>query len=268
MAFRRRVPILLDYLELEDGARVLDCGCGTGFYLMVMSRLWDLSPVGLDIDPERLRQAREHGVSAELVCGDAEQLPFPDDSFDAVLMTEVLEHLRDDGRALAEAMRVLRPRGLLAVSVPHARYPFLWDPINALWTGLGGPPIRHGPIVGIWTNHERLYEPEVLAARVREAGLSIEAIMEATHYCFPFMHLLVYGIGKPLVDHDLLPGPLRKSVDRFSGLENSGNPVNPLNLARWLLRLVDRLNDRISVPGKGGFVNILLKARKPDGSAN
>src|SRR5205823_5640477 len=128
MAFRRRLPILLDYLELRDGDRVLDCGCGMGFHLMVMSSLWQLTLVGLDSDAERLRWAERERVPAELVHGDAERLPFEDESFDAVLMSEVLEHLEDDGRALAEARRVLRCGGRLAVSVPHARYPLLWDP--------------------------------------------------------------------------------------------------------------------------------------------
>ena len=167
MAFRRRVPILLDYLELRDRARVLDCGCGMGFYLMVMGNLWNLDLVGLDADPERLRWAEEHGIPGELVLGDAQRLPFPDASFDAVLMTEVLEHLPDDDAALREVLRVLRPGGVVAISVPHARYPIAWDPINFVWTGLGGPPIRSGPIVGIWTNHERLYDASLLADRIQ-----------------------------------------------------------------------------------------------------
>jgi ubiquinone/menaquinone biosynthesis C-methylase UbiE len=263
MAFRRRVSRLLEYLELRDGARVLDCGCGMGFYLMVMQSLWSLELVGLDDDSERLRWADEHGLQAELVHGDAQQLPFPDASFDAVLMSEVLEHLPDDARALAEALRVLRPGGVLAVSVPHARYPFAWDPVNRIWTAIGGRPIRSGPIVGIWTNHERLYQPADLAERIRSAGFTIESLEEATHYCFPFMHLLVYGIGKPLIEYHLLPERWRGSTDRFAGAENRGNRLNPFNIGRGIFRLVDRLNDREFVSRKRSFVNVLAKARKP-----
>jgi len=263
MAFRRRVPILLDYLELRDGARVLDCGCGMGFYLMVMSRLWDLELVGLDMDPERLRWASEHGIEAELVEGDAQRLPFEDSSFDAVLLTEVLEHLPDDDAALSEVLRVLRPGGVLSLSVPHARYPIAWDPINFVWTALGGAPIRHGPVVGIWTNHVRLYDAQALAERIRSSGLELEVLEESTHACFPFMHFLVYGIGKPLIEHGLVPGGLRTSVDRFTGLENTGNRLNPFNLARSLFRLVDRLNDRPPDARHHRFVNVLAKARKP-----
>jgi SAM-dependent methyltransferase len=263
MAFRRRVPILLDYLELQDGARVLDCGCGMGFYLMAIDRLWDVRLVGLDSDPQRLGQAEQLGIRADLVQGDAQRLPFEDGSFDSVLMTEVLEHLPDDAGALAEVARVLRPGGVLAVSVPHAHYPIAWDPISFVWTGLGGRPIRHGPIVGIWTNHERLYEPHALTARIERAGIEIEALEESTHTCFPLMHFLVYGIGKPLIEHGVIRGRLRRSADRFAGLENSGSPLNPFNALRALFRFVDRQNDREQAGEKHRFVNILVKARKP-----
>jgi SAM-dependent methyltransferase len=263
MAFRRRVPILLDYLELSNGARVLDCGCGMGFYLMVMSELWELQLVGLDRDSERLHFARQLGARAELLEGDAQRLPFPDGSFDAVLMSEILEHLPDDEAALGEVARVLRPGGVLAVSVPHARYPLAWDPINFVWTRIGGRPIRHGPIVGIWTNHERLYLPEELAGRLRGGGFELEALEETTHMCFPFSHFLVYGIGKPLIEHGLLPERFRADVDRFTGPENSGNPLNPFNAARGLFRLVDRLNELPSSRRWRRSVNVLAKARKP-----
>jgi SAM-dependent methyltransferase len=263
MAFRRRVLKLIEYLELRDGARVLDCGCGMGFYLMAMGALWRLDLVGLDEDPERLRWAREHGIEAALVRGDAQQLPLDDASFDAVLMSEVLEHLPDDSRALAEAFRVLRPGGVLAVSVPHARYPLAWDPFNRIWTGIGRPPIRHGPIVGIWTNHLRLYEPGAVAQRVRGSGFAIESLEGATHYCFPFMHFIVYGIGKPLIEHDLVPKRLLPSTDRFAGLENRGRRLDPFNAARGVFRLIDRLNDRPWGSGARTFVNVLVKARKP-----
>jgi hypothetical protein len=157
----------------------------------------------------------------------------------------------------------LRPGGVLAISVPHARYPFWWDPINATWIALGGGPIRSGPIAGIWSNHERLYKPEDLEFRVRAAGFEIEDRREATHYSVPFIHFLVYGIGKPLIERDLLPSGLRSSADRFSGTQNRGSRLNLFNAARSVLRAVDRLNDGSRVAHKKTFVNVLLKARKP-----
>ena len=263
MAFRRRVPILLDYLELDDGDRVLDCGCGMGFWLFAMRRLRRLELVGVDADPGRLEWAEREHVDATLVQGDAQKLPFDDDSFDGVLMTEVLEHLPDDRSALFEAKRVLRPGGVLAISVPNARYPFWWDPISAVRDRLGLAPIRSGPVVGIWTNHERLYTAAELASRVSEAGLEIERVEETTHYCFPFIHFLVYGIGKPLVERDLLPARLRRSADRFQGESNPAGALDPFNAVRSAFRLVDRLNDRPGAQDKRTFLNVLLKARNP-----
>lgn len=263
MAYRRRARAMLEYLELRDGDRVLDGGCGMGFYLMAMSRLRALEMYGLDTDRSRLAWARSENVGAVLVQGDLYELPFPDGFFDKVLLSEVLEHLPDDVSALRELARVLRPGGVLAISVPHANYPFLWDPINGLWTRIGGQPFRSGPLVGIWTNHERLYEPAELAGAVAAAGFQIEVLEEATHYCVPFEHFLVYGIGKPLLEHGLLPDNLRSSADRFSAERNAGSPLNPINLGVSVLRAVDRLNDEAGVARKDTFVNVLLKARKP-----
>lgn len=263
MAFRRRARILLDYLELRDGERVLDCGCGMGFYLMAMSRLRRLDLVGLDLNAGRLRWAQREGVPAALVCGDICRLPFADASFDKVLLSEVLEHLADDRRALRELYRILKPGGILAISVPHAHYPFWWDPINRVWTAFGGEPFRGAQPAGIWSGHVRLYRPHELRTRVEEAGFAVERIEEATHYSFPFIHFLVYGIGKPLLEHNLLPAPLRTSADRFRGEQNSGSLLNPINLGLALFRAIDRLNDRPDVATKSTFVNILVKARKP-----
>jgi glycosyltransferase involved in cell wall biosynthesis/ubiquinone/menaquinone biosynthesis C-methylase UbiE len=263
MAFRRRAYILLDYLELHDGERVLDCGCGMGFYLMAMGKLRRLELVGLDQDVDRLDCAQREHVPATLVSGDIHHLPFDDASFDKVLMSEVLEHLPDDRAALREVYRVLKPGGILALSVPHARYPFWWDPIGRTWTALGGEPIRRGPIAGIWSNHERLYWPTDLVKRMREAGFTIETVEEATHYSFPFIHFIVYGIGKPLIEHQLLPDTLHRSADRFTGEQNTGSLLNPINLGRAVFSAVDRLNERPQVATKDTFVNILVKACKP-----
>ncbi len=264
MAFRRRAMRMAGWLELRDGERILDCGCGMGFYLMLMSRLRKLTLVGLDGDGGRLAWARRERVPASLAHGDIENLPFREGCFDKVLMSEVLEHLQDDVQGLRELFRILRPGGVLVLSVPHARYPFGWDPINRIWIALGGQPIRRGPIAGIWSNHERLYEPLALASAVRAAGFEVEVIEEATHHSFPLIHFLVYGIGKPLLEGGFLPTRLRKNADRFSGERNQGSWLNPINFGVAILRWFDRPNDRRTVGSKKTFVNVLLKARKPE----
>jgi ubiquinone/menaquinone biosynthesis C-methylase UbiE len=263
MAYRRRVPTLMDFLELQDGDSVLDCGCGMGFYLMTMGKLRNVKLFGVDGDLSRLTWAERERVPAELASIDIHDLPFPDNTFDKVLMTEVLEHIADDRRALREIYRVLKPGGVLALSVPHANYPFLWDPINKTIEKLGLRPIRNaGPITGLWSNHWRLYRPSDLHDVMTSAGLRIEALEEQTHYAFPLIHFIVYSIGKPLIEMNLLPERLRNSADRFRGERNSGSLLNPINLGVKLFKLADRRNDHLTGDERT-FVSIVVKARKP-----
>jgi glycosyltransferase involved in cell wall biosynthesis/ubiquinone/menaquinone biosynthesis C-methylase UbiE len=263
MAFRRRARSLLDFLELEDGQRVLDCGCGMGVYLMMLGKLRRLRLFGLDGSMERLRWARREQVPAELLCTDITRLPYADNSFDRVLMSEVLEHIGDDRRAAREVLRVLKPGGILALSVPHADYPFWWDPINKTLERAGRAPLRSaGPITGLWSQHWRLYRADQIHEVLASAGFQIEAIEEQTHYSFPFIHLIVYSIGKPLIEHNLLPEKIRDSADRFRGEKNSGSLLNPVNLGLAAFRSADARNERLSGRERT-FVNVVVKARKP-----
>jgi glycosyltransferase involved in cell wall biosynthesis/ubiquinone/menaquinone biosynthesis C-methylase UbiE len=263
MAFRRRARTLIDFLELEDGQRVLDCGCGMGVYLMMLGKLRRLKLIGLDGSFERLQWARREQVPAELTRTDITRLPFADNSFDRVLMSEVLEHIGDDRKAASEVLRVLKPGGILALSVPHADYPFWWDPINKLLERTGGRPLRSaGPITGLWSQHWRLYRPAELFDVLASAGFEVERLEEQTHYSFPFIHLLVYSIGKPLIEHNLLPEKLRDSADRFRGEKNSGSLLNPINLGLAAFRSADAWNEQPNGHERT-FVNVVVKARKP-----
>jgi glycosyltransferase involved in cell wall biosynthesis/ubiquinone/menaquinone biosynthesis C-methylase UbiE len=264
MAFSRRARTLLDYLDLHDGETVLDCGCGMGVYMMMMSRLRDLKIVGVDGDVGRLEWAEREGVDAQLSRVDIHKLPFADASFDKVLMSEVMEHLADDRAAIREVLRVLKPGGTLALSVPHANYPAQWDPINKALEALGMRPFRKpGLITGLWSNHWRLYTPAQLRDVIASAGFQIEALEEQTHYSFPFIHLIVYSIGKPLIELNLLPKRLRDSADRFRGEQNSGSLLNPINLGVRVFRWFDRRNDNLR-GDEQTFVNLVVKARKPE----
>lgn len=262
MAYRRRAFSLMDYLDLHDGDTVLDCGCGMGFYLMTMGRLRNIRLIGVDGDVSRLAWARTERVPAHLGSVDIHKLPFADNSFDKVLMTEVLEHLAEDRKAMQEIYRILKPGGVLALSVPHANYPFLWDPINKTLEALGIAPIRNaGPITGLWSNHWRLYTPETLRDVITSAGFTVEELEQQTHHAFPFIHFIVYSIGKPLIEHNLLPRGLRDSADRFRGERNRGSLLNPINLGVKLLRLADIPNDTLR-GDEQTFVSIVVRAVK------
>ena len=100
----------------------LDTGCG--YRGAVDGAAGGETCVGLDIELEKLRDFRL-AANAMAVCGSAEQLPFLEGSFAAVLLLDVLEHLRNDWLALSEAFRVLRPGGMALVTVPA--FPSLWS---------------------------------------------------------------------------------------------------------------------------------------------
>jgi demethylmenaquinone methyltransferase/2-methoxy-6-polyprenyl-1,4-benzoquinol methylase len=106
----------LEMAGLHAGMEVLDVGCGTGFLsegiLEVTPSVW-----GLDITPEQLKRARRK-LSIPLVRGDAENLPFRAERFDAVLSSGSIEYWPDPVRALREMVRVLRPGGVAMVGGP------------------------------------------------------------------------------------------------------------------------------------------------------
>jgi len=267
-AYRRRVPRLMEYLQLSDDDVVLDCGCGMGYLSTVMGELRRPTIIGIDGNVQRLEWARRERVPAVLSVADILRLPFAGASFDKVLLSEVLEHLTDDDAGLRELWRVLKPGGVLALSVPHANYPFLWDPINKTRELLGVTPMRSaGPITGQWSNHERLYLPGEVAQVASRAGFEVTNLEEQTHHVAPFHHVLVYSIGKPLIEHGLLPPALRTAADRFSSRENSGNLWNPVNLANAGLRRIDRRNDHRPPGGEASYVSLLARLRKPGGAA-
>ena len=111
---------LADQAELESADRVLEIGCGTGNLALLLKRTRSqLEVVGLDPDPRALdrarRKARRAGIALELDRGFADELPYPDGSFDRVLSSLMFHHLEADLRvaSLREALRVLRPGGSL-----------------------------------------------------------------------------------------------------------------------------------------------------------
>lgn len=166
---RTRRDLVLALLEshLEPGDDVLDAGCGTGMLLRELERR-GYRAAGIDVLPPPAQQAETDG-DPRVEIGDVEALPFPDDSFDCVLLLDVLEHV-DDRRALAEAARVLRPAGLLLVAVPAC--PRLWS--------------RRDVLAG----HRRRYTRRALCALLVEAGFTPVHVTHFQFLLFPLFALV------------------------------------------------------------------------------
>ncbi|MGI6375895.1 MAG: class I SAM-dependent methyltransferase [Anaerolineae bacterium] len=272
VAYKRRVRTMLAYLDLSPGLDVLDCGTGMGFYSLCMTELYDgLRIWGIDRDTHALAFARQAlaGRPVLLCEGDILRLPYADASFDRVLLTEVLEHLTDDAVGLRELYRVLKPGGVLTVTVPAARYSGWYDPINRAAEAVTGRPIRTGPFAGIWANHRRLYTASQLQTALCQAGFECAAVEPLTHYCFPATQTLVYTVGKGLIERGLLPEFISRSTHRFRGRDNANRPWNPINWALAVINWFDRWNDDPArMARKETFVSLAVRAVKPTAHLN
>lgn len=120
----------LERLPLRDGDCVLDLGCGQGRHMHALYYAKRLHAVGADLSLKDLLETRRgfgtipdmepnSGRTFSLAQSSALQLPFADNCFDAVICSEVLEHIPDYQTALDEIRRVLKPDGYLSVSVPR-----------------------------------------------------------------------------------------------------------------------------------------------------
>lgn len=265
MAFKKRVQTIFEWVNPQDQDLILDLPCGRGFYLNMLRYVSQARLVGADLDWSVLQKARQVVGNLDditLMNVNIYEMPYQDASFDAVILSEVLEHLDDDVRALKEAYRILKPGAVVAVTVPHANYPFWWDPINKTREKLGLSPIRKGLLAGLWANHVRLYQPEALASALQEAGFIIEEERSFTHYCFPFIHNLVYGLGKTLLEKGALPDEMASAADRHNFDSENGHWWNPINIGLSLFNLFDKPN-KMNEPAGRSTVNLAIKGRKP-----
>jgi SAM-dependent methyltransferase len=173
--------------------RILDIGCaagGTLSYLAAWGEAW-----GLDLSAEAVALCLAWGIDEHrLVVGDAQSMPFfTDERFDLITAVEVLEHLPQPERGLAEIRRILKPGGLLLLTVPAD--PKLWSDRDA----------RLG--------HFRRYRLAELKAAVRAAGFEILTASYANaFYYWPYRGLLALrrwrqGGSVPRVATDTLEAP-------------------------------------------------------------
>jgi ubiquinone/menaquinone biosynthesis C-methylase UbiE len=256
-AFARRARLIFENLDLSCGQKILDAGCGRGFYLKSLLQLQPTAQIyGVDLNVRYLQSALKiiGGEKVTLVEADLTKLPFKDKFFDRIIASEILEHIKDDQKAIREIYRVLKPGGLILISVPCSNYPFLWDPVNWFLERVFDwhIPANIWWLAGLWADHVRLYRYDELAEKLSKAGFKIEQSWNSTRWCWPFSHFLFYGIGKNLVEKGFFP-----KFNRFVSSKQSF--VN--KVALFPLRLIDRLNGS---SGKNTCcVNLVFKVSKP-----
>jgi 2-polyprenyl-3-methyl-5-hydroxy-6-metoxy-1,4-benzoquinol methylase len=115
--YEERKRINLMYLDAHAPGRLLEIGCGDGSRLALFrTRGWAVE--GQDVDPKAVAAARAtHGIPVHL--GTLEEVAFPDDAFDAVIASHVIEHVHDPVRLLKECRRILKPGAPLVLATPN-----------------------------------------------------------------------------------------------------------------------------------------------------
>jgi ubiquinone/menaquinone biosynthesis C-methylase UbiE len=231
-----------DRLGLLPGDRTLDMGCGAGRHAFEMYRR-GADVIAFDQDADELakvsdmfaemRKAGEvpEGADADVKEGDALALPFADDEFDRVVAAEILEHVPADIQAIQELVRVLRPGGTMAITVPR------WLPEVICWQLSREYHDTPG-------GHIRIYTDKELVDKVTRAGMELEGKDYAHGLHSPYWWIKC-AVGVRNDDH-----PLAKAYHKLLVWEIVKNPK--------ALRLAGKVLD--PVIGK----SMVLYFRKPD----
>ncbi|HEX2894496.1 MAG TPA: methyltransferase domain-containing protein [Marmoricola sp.] len=229
-------------LGLRPGDRVIDMGCGAGRHAFEMYRR-GADVVAFDQDADELANVLElfgamkeagevpEGAQADIKEGDALALPFADGEFDRVVASEVLEHIHDDVTAIKELIRVLRPGGTMAITVPR------WLPEVVNWRLSPDYHNARGGHIRIYTDHE-LVDKVTKGGRPNDGTPGDAMIFEGKDHTHglhtPYWWLkCVVGVdndGHPLVKayHQVLVWDIMKTprLSTLTGLaEKALNPV-------------------------------------------
>jgi ubiquinone/menaquinone biosynthesis C-methylase UbiE len=120
----KRLKLMAPYIK-KGSDRLLDCGSGGGEYVYALHSTFNIDSYGVEYAFTKIKQALPDSLADNRVlCGDIESLPFDDETFDVVLINEVLEHVPSETASLSEIYRVLKKDGKLVIFSPNRLYPF------------------------------------------------------------------------------------------------------------------------------------------------
>ena len=187
--FQARREILFDVVErfLPSGKAFLDVGSGTGLFLEQLATKYQA--FGLDASETAVRMCHERGLGSVILGTIDDARGAHGSAFDAVGFFDVIEHLDDDVAALTGARELLRPGGVVIVSVPA--YMFLWSDHDAL------------------NQHRRRYIAAQLKDVLQRAGFEIELLTYFNSLLFPIAatHRIAKKIGGASNQSEFAPLP-------------------------------------------------------------
>jgi SAM-dependent methyltransferase len=227
---RRIIGELIQRLDLPRGVDILDAGCGSGRNMVELARLGTVT--GLDLGDASVAWARMRGAGT-VVHGSITEMPLAENSFDLAVCLDVIEHIDDEGRALRELRRVVRPDGILVLAVPA--YQWLWS--------------EHDVI----NHHKRRYTRRALAAVAADAGW------------YPVWDTYFNAFLLPAAVAHRRLSRLRHSVDEpVSDLQRTPKSLNSV------LELPLRLEARVIASGRRipAGLSLLMVLREDPGSSS
>ncbi|MFH1280548.1 MAG: class I SAM-dependent methyltransferase [Candidatus Beckwithbacteria bacterium] len=124
-----RYQQVLGQIPSNKNLKFLDIGCGDGVLLYLISQKTKAQLFGIDSDSDSLKTAKSK-VNAKFFQASAYKLPFKTQSFDIVIASEIIEHLKNPEKMLSEIKRVLKPKGLSLITTPVKLFPKPEDPMH------------------------------------------------------------------------------------------------------------------------------------------
>lgn len=151
------------------GGRVLDVGAGYGFFLAALEKA-GYETSGLEISPHAIEQARRRTGAQIFEQGAEDPYPFPDDTFDAIAMLDVIEHLPDYGTALAHCHRCLKPGGKFFAITLNA-HSLARPLLGRRWSWHQDP------------THVHMFSRRMLREGIEKAGFTLERLTTESNFC-------------------------------------------------------------------------------------